>query len=167
MKKNLLFIIFMLCFSQFLMSQSDSSLDSNNIFTRITAGMSNFKIDTSYPPHDKITAKIIELRSMRGGFNINEAIEFKIAEDSQNKKMTEKETNDSKAFFNSGNGKRKLDNAVIWIYRNRFSYNDLKKMVKFYRTSAGQKMASDFPIIMLQSLAAAETIKNDFGKSIQ
>ena len=37
---------------------------------------------------------------------------------------------------------------------------ELKQLTKFYKTSAGKKMASQFPIVMLQSLAAGEGIKN-------
>ena len=167
MNRKILLLFLQVWISDILIAQSDSSLHDNNVFARITSEMANFKIDTSYPPHDKITAKITELRSLRGGFNINEAIEFKIAEDNRNKNLTEKEIHQLKTYFSSGNGKRKLDNAITWIYRKRFDYKDLKKLVKFYRSSAGQKMASDFPIIMLQSLAAAEVIKNDYGKPIQ
>jgi hypothetical protein len=35
--------------------------------------------------------------------------------------------------------------------------------VKFYKTNAGQKMATDFPVIMLQSLKAAEMIKEGYN----
>lgn len=67
-------------------------------------------------------------------------------------------------FLKSGNGKRWLDNAMIWIYRNHFTYSELKKLVKFYKTSAGQKMATELPLIMVKSLKAGEMIKEFYPK---
>ncbi len=47
-------------------------------FERIMSGVKEYKFDTSSVPDDKVTRKIIELRGLRGGFNINEAIDFKL-----------------------------------------------------------------------------------------
>ena len=129
------------------------------VFERITGAVKDYKLDTSAAPDDKITRKIIELRSLRGGFNINEVIEFKLEEDKQKNEMPETQLKIVSDFFRTGNGKKWLDNATTWIYRNHFTYKELKQMVKFYKTSAGQKMATDFGIVVLQSLAAAEMIK--------
>lgn len=153
----------MLLSTQALFAQSDS-LARVNVFDRITKEIAAYKIDTTNPPDDKITKKINELRSLSGGFNINEAIAFKIEEDKLNKKMPEAELNKLSEFFSTGSGRRQLDNAITWIYRNHFTYKELKGAVNFYRTSAGQKMATNFPIIMLQSLAAAEMIRTSFSK---
>jgi hypothetical protein len=129
------------------------------LFERVGASVKEFRLDTSAAPADKITQKIIELRSLKGGFNINEAIEFKIEEDRQKNEVSKAELDKIATFFKEGNGKRWLDNATIWIYRKHFTYPQLKQLVKFYKTSAGQKLATDFPIIMMQTLAAAEAIK--------
>jgi len=104
----------------------------------------------------------MQLRNLRGGFKINEAIDFKIEEDRQKNETSKTEMDKLSDFFKSGNGKRWLDNAVIWIYRSYFTYKELKQLVKFYKTSAGQKMATNFPIIMMQSLKAAEMIKDSY-----
>ena len=129
-----------------------------NIFEKLTSAAKNFRLDTSAAPADRITAKINELRSLRGGFNINEVMQFKIEEDRQKKETPAKDLDVLAAFFTSGKGKYWLDNAVTWIYREHFTYRELKKIVKFYRTTAGQKMATDFPAIMIKSLQAAEMI---------
>lgn len=134
------------------------------VFERITKAVASYKPNTSTPPDDKITKKIIELRNLRGGFNINEAIAFKIEEDKQKKEMPEAELKKLADFFTTGQGKTSLDNAVTWIYRDNFTYKELKQLVKFYKTSAGQKMAENFPVIMLKSLAAAEMIKAEVMK---
>lgn len=139
-------------------SQTASNV-SPDIFDKITRAVQDFKVDTTMPPHDHITKKIIELRKLRGGFNIQEAITYKIKEDSQKKNITEEQARVMTDFFSSGNGKRWLDNAMVWIYRQHFNYKEIKQLVKFYKTTAGRKMATDFPIIMAQSIKAAEVVK--------
>ena len=101
---------------------------------------------------------------MRGGFNINEVIEFKIEEDRQKNEVPKAELDKVANFFTSGNGKKWLNNAMIWIYRNHFTYSELKKLVKFYKTPAGQKMATELPLIMVKSLKAGEMIKELYPK---
>jgi len=133
--------------------------DNSSVFENISKAVKEYKMDTSEVPNDKTTAKIIELRSLKGGFNINEVIEFKIQEDLQKNESSKEELLKLSQSFKTGLGRKWLDNAVIWIYRKEFSYSELKQLVKFYKTAAGQKLAKDFPVIMLQSLAAAETIQ--------
>ncbi len=147
-------------------SQTDTTLNKKqySIFEKITGSVKDYKLDTSSVPADKITNKIIELRELKGGFNINEALEFKLEEDKQKGEIPIAEFEKFAAFMKTGNGKKWLDNAVIWIYRQRFTYNELKKLVKFYKTTVGKKMSGDFPIIMMQSLTAAEMIKGIYEK---
>ncbi|MES2882515.1 MAG: DUF2059 domain-containing protein [Bacteroidota bacterium] len=159
------FCIFLCQISAFSMiAQTDSATQLTNIFEKITSTMATFKPDTSAVAEDKITAKIRELRSVRGGFNINEAISFKLQEDRKKGDLTEEQMKQLSFYFIQGNGKRWLDNAVNHIYRNHFTYAELKSLVKFYKSSAGQKLSANFPIIMLQSLAAAELIKTVVAK---
>ena len=54
--------------------------------------------------------------------------------------------------FCEGGGRRWLDNAVTHIYRELFTYGELKALAKFYCSSAGQKMTVNFPILMMQSM---------------
>ena len=136
-----------------------SQTDTSGIFTRILNEMQTYVPDTTAAPNDKITRKIIEIRQLRGGFNINEAIAFKLQEDRQKGDLSQEQFNKLQAFFSSGNGGKWLNNAVIWIYRKHFTYGELKQMAKFYKTSAGKKMSTGLPVIILQSLKAAETIK--------
>lgn len=142
-------------------SQSERPASSTDgaIFNRIAKSMQDFRMDTTAPPNDKITKQIITLRALRGGFNINEAIAYKIEEDRQKQEVSKEESDQVASFFKSGDGKKWLDNATIWIYRQHFTYGELKQLVKFYKTPAGQKMATDFPVIMIQSLKAAEMIR--------
>lgn len=133
---------------------------NSDVFDRITKAVKEFQLDTTSVPEDKITKKIIELRNLKGGFNINEALDFKIEEDRQKNEVPKAELEKLSLFFKTGNGKKWLDNAVIWIYRQNFTYKELKQLVKFYKTSAGKKIATNFPILMLQSLRAAEMLKD-------
>ncbi len=148
------FFLFICTFISFTLKAQDSL-----IFQRLTEELKNFKPDTSNVPNDRTTKKINELRSLRGGFNINEAIAYKIAEDISKEPEKKNELEKLKQSFETGNGKRWLDNAVTWIYRKEFTYKELKQMVRFYKTKAGQKFAKAAPFLMLKSLAAGETVK--------
>lgn len=138
---------------------------TSEAFEKITAAVKEYRIDTSAVPDDKKTRKIIALREAKGGFNINEAIQYKLGEEIQKKEKPADELQKMATYFNSGAGKQQLDNAIIWIYRNTFSYKELKHLVKFYTSKAGQKMSANFPVIMLESLAAAEIIQKKFSQA--
>jgi hypothetical protein len=141
------------CFGQ------DTTRNANaSIFQLMMTEMKDFKIDTSDVPDDKTTKMIRELRALKGVFNINEAISFKLEEDRSKKEKSPEEIQKLADYIQNGRGKVLLDNAITWIYRREFTYPELKALVKFYKTSAGQKMAERFPLIMLKSLAAAQMI---------
>ena len=161
MKKQVRLTLLFSFWIQIGFSQSDTTAHNAapDIFNRITKSIKEFRLDTTAAPDDKITRKITELRKLRGGFNINEAIDFKLEEDRQKNEVSKAALDSLSHFFKSGNGKKWLDNAVTWIYRRHFTYSELQELVRFYRTPAGQKMATDFPVIMLQSLQAAELIR--------
>ena len=78
-------------------------------------------------------------------------------EESKNEISKEK-TAYLKQEFENGEGKQWLDNAVIHIYRQHFNYKELKQLVKFYTTPGGQKLATDFPYIMMKTLMSAQMI---------
>lgn len=166
MKKylQLVFIFCLLTNNMFAQTDTVKKSSAPAIFDRIAKSITDFQLDTTTAPDDKITRKIIELRELRGGFNINEVIDFKIEEDRQKNEVPKAELDKVAMFFKSGNGKKWLNNAMIWIYRNHFSYSELKKLVKFYKTSVGQKMATELPLIMVKSLKAGEMIKELYPK---
>lgn len=164
--KKLLLALILFCISWPLWAQQDTlpHADSLSVFNRITQSVGQFIPDTTAPPDDKITRTIVKLRALRGGFNIAEAIEFKLEEDRRKGEMEAAQLDALAYFFTKGNGKRNLDHAITHIYRDLFTYRELKSLVRFYKKSAGQKLAREFPLIMLQSLAAAEMLKADFMK---
>lgn len=149
-------LLFVFSFSSVLAQNENKTVPS--IYDKIMTEVKDYTLDTSAVPNDKITKKIVELRNLRGGFNINEAITFKMQEEAKEGKTPKEQLDRLIMEYKEGIGKKWLDNAVIWIYRKHFSYSELKQLVKFYKTSAGQKMADDFPIIMIKTIKAAETI---------
>lgn len=149
-------VLLVLFSSQNSLAQDSAQL--KNIFERITSEVQSYKIDTSSVKEDRFTKKVKQLRALKGGFNINEAIEFKMAEEAKEGKTSQAELDLLRSSFTNGKGKQWLDNAVIHIYRQHFTYKEMKQMVRFYKTSAGQKLASDFPLIMMKSFAAAQVI---------
>lgn len=166
--KTFLFLALLICCcggDSFSQNASPAKPDAQELFTQISDELNDYKPDTTEPPDDRITREIKKLRKLRGGFNINEAIDYKIAEDRQKGEIPAAALDKISAFFKTGNGKKWLEHALIWIYRRHFTYQELKQLVKFYRTSAGQKMAATFPVVMLQSLKAAEAIKSSYLQS--
>jgi hypothetical protein len=131
----------------------------NEFMARVQKAMDGFKPDTSAVPDDKITRKIIEIRSAAGKFNINDMIQFKFAEALQKGEMSKADFEKMSAYMEVGEGKRLLDNAVIWIYRSHFSYHELKKLARFFNSEAGKKWNREFPLVLLQSAKAAESIQ--------
>lgn len=152
MKRNVFLIVLACWIHNFSYAQTDS------VFSRIINSAKDFKLDTSAAPNDKFTRKISELRSLRGGFNVSEALSFKMQEALQKKEISPLEFNKISTYFSTGNGKKLLDNAMVAIYKKHFSYKEVKQLIKFYKTSAGKKMAVGLPIIMLESLRATELI---------
>ena len=148
--KNILIIIL-------LFSLKMSGQDSK-VFERITSELSNYKVDTTAVPEDKLTRKIRKLREIKGSFNINEAILFKIGEEKEKGEMTLAEANALSTYLTSGKGAKLLDNAVVHIYRNMFTSKELNKIIKFYGSKVGTKFSQQFPILIVESLKAAETI---------
>jgi hypothetical protein len=159
--KTLFFIFFTLS------SQAQNDKTTAPIFEKIALEMKEFKLDTTSVPNDKLSKRIEKLRSLKGGFNINEAIEFKIAEERSKENAPTEELDKIEAFFKNGNGKKWLDNAVIWIYRKQFTLKEINQLIRFYKSSAGQKMAEKFPILMIQSLKAGEEIKENYVQQLK
>lgn len=164
MKKYVFLLAAPLLFSIFAGAQKDSLplVDYSAVFERITGQVTNYRPDTTTAPNDRTTRKIQELFALRGGFNIQEAVGFMIEEERRKGEKPVAQLDQLAAFFTLGNGRHWLNNAAVWIYRNHFTLKEIKQLVKFYKTGAGKKMADDFPVIVLKSLAAADAIKKGF-----
>lgn len=155
---RLIICISILIFGLSTSAQVDSSAIHSEFLIRVQKALDGFKPDTSAVPDDRITRKIIEIRNAAGKFNINDMIQFKFAEALQKGEMSKAEFDRLSAYMLVGEGKRLLDNAVIWIYRSHFTYHDLKKLARFFKSDTGKKWNREFPIILLQSVKVAEAI---------
>lgn len=165
--KKILFTMLMGCFISVTTLAQNTAVQKGQIpelMQKITKEISEFKIDTSAVPNDKVTRKIEELRKYRGKFNVDMLVDLKLKQDEKSNKLSKDEYNKAYSFFKKGDGKRWLDNAVIWVYRKHFSYKELKAMAKFYKSSAGQKWASEFPIVVVQNVLAAEQVGKIYQK---
>ena len=154
-----LFLMFPVLLNAFMLHAQTDSRANYSIFQTLSKSLKEFSPDTTSLPNDKITRKIIQLRELRGGFNINEAIAFKLEEDREKNEIPKAEFEKFAAYMQLGDGRRLLDNAVNHIYRQSFTYKELKQIARFYQRPGGKKMAEVFPAVMLKSLAAGEMIK--------
>src|SRR6478672_2960575 len=77
---GLLFIA-ILAFTTAQSSPIDTSRKRLSTFDKISQDLQAYKPDTSTPPADRMTQTIRQIMKLRGGFNINEALEYKIEED--------------------------------------------------------------------------------------
>jgi len=169
MKKIILFT-FMGCFLALTTHAQNDSVQkgkATNLIERVTREISQFKIDTASVPNDKITRKIEELRKYRGKFNVDALVDFKLQQDKKNHKISDAEYDKVYNFFKNGDGNKWLDNAVIWIYRKHFTYKELKVLVRFYKSSAGQKWSAEFPIVVIQNVLAAQQVGKIYKKMNQ
>jgi uncharacterized protein len=164
MKTRIIFLFVCMIAAGNTIAQVELSKVNPAIFEKLMTVMKAYKPDTSNVPDDRMTDKINELRNLRGGFNIYEAIEFKLQEDRHKNEITAEDYVLLSEFFKKGDGQRWLNNAIVWIYRNHFTRKELNRLVKFYKTSAGQKMADEFPVIIMKSLAAAQMMKDLYPK---
>jgi hypothetical protein len=123
--------------------------------------------DTSAVPNDKLTAEIKALRKERKTINTNDVIKIKIAEERKKDKKLPAEFYDRLLnTFTNGTAINWVDNSIIRLYRQYFTEREIKELIKFYKTSAGKKWASNFPLIMIESVGNAETIMKSVSENI-
>ena len=149
-------------------AQKDTTTNSStNEIMRIVNDLKSYKPDTSDAPNDKLTRKIQEFRTRKGGFNINTVMDYKIQEDLGKNEMSKENAEKLKQEFTTGRARRLLDNAIIWLYRKTFTYKEMKQLARFYNTKAGQKYSEFFLPMLLKSVVAAETIQKQIMQEIK
>ncbi|MFI5187789.1 MAG: DUF2059 domain-containing protein [Chitinophagales bacterium] len=164
MQKVLFFICF-LSLTIFSSAQKDTTQNIPSVFEKMMTELKTFVPDTSNVPDDKFTREIKKLRHPEGSFTINEVVVYKIQDDKNKKEISAQTANTLLQQFTNGDGKRWLTNAIMWVYRKHFTYKEMKQLVKFSGTSAGKKMAAEFPIIILQSVTALQGIYDKIAKA--
>src|SRR5215470_7858358 len=117
------------------------------------------KTDTVAVPNDSFSKKVRELRSEQKGLTLETILKIKIAEEQQ------KDTTLSKQYYQklveevtTGKTRKLLENSVINIYRRTFTEKELDELIAFYKTSAGQKMNTEYLLLLVQSVKDAEQL---------
>jgi len=126
------------------------------------------KADTVAVPNDSFSKKVRELRSEQKGLTLETILRLKIAEEQQ------KDTTHSKEYYQklidevtTGKTSKLLENSVINIYRRTFSEKELDELIAFYKTSAGQKMSTEYLLVLVQSVKDAEQLLKLAAKNLQ
>lgn len=108
-------------FCAFLSSKAQEDVTASKIFKALSDS-NTFKLDTSTAPADILTRKIKQLRSIRGNFNPNELIKFKIKEEqSKSKEFPPEFYKRLLTEFETGTANVKLENTIINLYRKYFT----------------------------------------------
>jgi len=159
------FFIFLLLIPFLSFSQIDSAfikkikaLDTANVL----------RSDTLSVPDDSFTNKIKLLRSEEKGLTIETILRLKISEEQQ------KDTAHSKEFYKkllaeitTGKTGKLLENSMINLYRRSFTEEEVDDLIKFYKTSAGQKMNKEHLLLLVQSVKDAEQLLKLAAKNIE
>jgi len=126
------------------------------------------KTDTLSVPNDSFSKKVRELRSEQKGLTLETILRLKIAEEQQ------KDTTHSKEFYQklvdevtTGRTSKLLENSVINIYRRTFTEKELDDLITFYKTSAGQKMNTEYLLLLVQSVKDAEQLLKLAAKNLK
>ena len=125
------------------------------------------KTDTVAVPNDSFSKKVRELRSEQKGLTLETILRLKIAEEQQ------KDTTHSKEFYQkliddvtTGRTSKLLENSVVNIYRRTFTEKELDELISFYKTSAGQKMNTEYLLLLVQSVKDAEQLLKMAAKQL-
>jgi len=127
------------------------------------------KLDTLDAPNDAFTQKIRELRKVKGGLTIESIVQLKVMEEKQ------KDTSRAKREFydkllkeaTEGRTAKLMENCMINMYRRTFTEGEVDELVKFYKSSAGQKMDKEFLVLLVESAKGAEQLLKLAAKKLE
>src|SRR5215471_186985 len=163
MKGVLFFLTVFVCGHSY--SQIDSTL-IKRIKALDTADL--VKTDTVAVANDSFAKKVRELRSEQKGLTLETILKIKISEEEQ------KDTTHSKEYYQklvaeitTGRTSKLLEYSVINIYRRTFTEKELDELIAFYKTSAGQKMNTEYLLVLVQSVKDAEQLLKLAAKNLK
>lgn len=117
------------------------------------------KKDTMAVPNDAFTRKIKELRKEKNGLNIELVMQIKIKEEQ------EKDSSRPKEFYDkllremtTGETGRLLENCMVNMYRESYTEKEIDELIRFFKTSAGRKMNTEFIFLIARSVKDAEQL---------
>jgi hypothetical protein len=97
---------------------------------------------------------------VKGGLTIESIVQLKVMEEKQ------KDTSRAKREFydkllkeaTEGRTAKLMENCMINMYRRTFTESEVDELVKFYKSSAGQKMDKEFLVLLVESAKGAEQL---------
>jgi hypothetical protein len=107
------------------------------------------EIDTTAAPNDELTIAIKKLIEVTNGMNTSKTL-MKGSLESQRKlntRVPDEFYDRMLAAVESGQVNGYIENIVVKIYRQKFTLEEVKEVVKFYDSPIGKKMAVESPII--------------------
>lgn len=117
------------------------------------------KTDTTTPPDDAFTRKIKKLREEKNGISIELVMQIKIKEEQEKDKSRPKEYYDKLLKeMTTGETGRLLENCLVNMYRDSYTEKEVDQLRKFYKTSAGKKMNTEFIVLIARSVKDAEQL---------
>jgi hypothetical protein len=117
------------------------------------------KGDTVAVPEDQLTKKIRQLRAERSGLTTETLIRIKISDEQEKDKTHGKEYYQRLIEeMTTGKTGRLLENCMLNLYRRNFTEPEIDELIRFYKTSAGKKMDTNYFLLMVQSVKDAEQL---------
>jgi len=117
------------------------------------------KTDTLAVPEDALTQKIRQLRKEKNGVDIEMVLQIKIREEQEKDTVRGKDYYDTLlSEVTTGKTGKLLENALINMYRQTFTEPEIDELLRFYKTSAGKKMNSDYILLIIRSVKDAEAL---------
>ncbi len=154
MKKVLIALGFLLPLFSF--AQVDSSFLQK---VKLAESTDFLKTDTLAVPEDALTQKIRQLRREKNGIDIEMVLQIKIREEQGKDTLHGKDYYDKLLTeITTGKTGKLLDNALINMYRQTFTETEIDDLLRFYKTSAGKKMNSDYILLIMRSVKDAEAL---------
>ncbi|MFT3825478.1 MAG: DUF2059 domain-containing protein [Chitinophagaceae bacterium] len=118
-------------------------------------------IDTSAVPDDELTAEIRKMNKATGSMEAATSIMKQMIEEQKknpNPQVPAEFYDRFLAQINSGRVSSLLENAIIKVYREKFTVEEIKQLTAFYATPVGKKVAAELPSISARSEAAGEEL---------
>jgi len=117
-------------------------------------------IDTVPPPNDELTKEIKKLLQVTNAFTASKTLMTKIlsTQRTSNTGLPDEFYARMLAAIENGQVIGYIENTVVKIYRQKFTLEDIKGVIKFYETPLGKKMAAENVNIMAASSSAGEKV---------
>jgi hypothetical protein len=154
----------------FLSLHSIGQIDSAFIQKIKTLDTANIlRLDTLDAPNDALTQKIRELRKLRSGLTVEGIVQLKMMEEKQKDTSAAKKEFYDKLLKEATQGRtaKLIDNCMINMYRRTFTEQEVDDLVRFYKTSAGQKMDKEFLVLLVESAKGAEQLLKMAAEKLQ